>query len=116
MAKINLAKLASGNRHTVNVTLHFEDHNGGGKTTEQMRVVYRGTSLREGRELQEKLKTIPDERDQLIEALTRTVLELPDLEDQGQPVPVTPEFFNTLDTYYLNRINQAIQDDRSGND
>jgi hypothetical protein len=43
------------------------------------------------------------------------VLELPDITDNGQPVAPTAEFFATLDTYYLNRINQAIQDDRSGN-
>jgi hypothetical protein len=42
------------------------------------------------------------------------VIELPDLIDNNQPVQATKEFWDTLDTYYLNRIYQAITDDRSG--
>jgi hypothetical protein len=116
MAKIELAKLKSGARHTVKVTLAFEEN--GKSNTEQMRVVYRGVSLDEALDHAAKVAAAPEEAEKrhwLIEALVNTVLELPDLIDDGHAVPPTAEFFSTLDTYYLNRINQAIVDDRSGN-
>jgi hypothetical protein len=114
MAKIEINKIKSGGRHTVKVTLSFEDN---GKTsTEQMRVVYRGISLDEGEQIEAQFNATPDKRQALIDALVHNVIELPDVVDNGQPVPPSAEFFATLDTYYLNRINQAITDDRQGNE
>jgi hypothetical protein len=112
-SKIDLKKLRSGGRHTVTVNLQFEEN--GNKMTEQMRVVYRGVSLRDGAQIEDRYAKMEDKREALIEALVANVVELPDVQDNGQPVQPTAEFFGTLDTYYLNRINQAIQDDRAGN-
>lgn len=112
MPKIELAKM-KGARHTVKVPLKFEEN---GKTnTEQFSVVYRGVSLTEAVVLQEELEASEDKRETMIKQLTETVLELPDVVDQGVPVQPTAEFFETLDTYFLFRINQAITDDRQGN-
>lgn len=115
MSKIDLAKLRSGGRHTTTARLVFENGDGT-KTTEEMRIVYRGVSLREGQEIENRVDALAesDKRQALIDALCAVVLELPDVEDAGAPVKPDQEFFATLDTYYLNRINQAIQDDRQG--
>jgi hypothetical protein len=114
MGKLDIAKFKAGSRHTVKVTLQFEDPNGT-STTEQIKVVYRGISLEEGEAIEAKFRADENQRHALIEALAANVLELPDIIENGQPVPPSPEFFSTLDTYYLNRINQAITDDRQGN-
>jgi hypothetical protein len=116
MAKIEINKIKSGGRHTVKVTLSFEDNGNGKSTTEQMRVVYRGISLDEGEQIEAQFNATTNKRQALIDALVHNVVELPDLVDNGQPVPPSAEFFATLDTYYLNRINQAITDDRQGNE
>jgi hypothetical protein len=113
VAKLDLAKFKSGGKHTVKVTLNFETN--GHNSTEQIKVIYRGISLEEGEALEVKFQAMENKRQALIELLAQTVIELPDISDNGQPVAPTAEFFATLDTYYLNRINQAIQDDRSGN-
>jgi ABC-type Na+ transport system ATPase subunit NatA len=118
MGKIDLQRLRSGGRHTVKVVLSFEDQNGAGdKKTETMRVVYRGISLSEGQVIEDRLDAASEakKRETLIEVLAEAVIELPDVTDNGEPVKADREFFSTLDTYYLNRINQAIQDDRAGN-
>lgn len=116
MSKLNLQKLkaTAGSRHTATVKLPFEDAATGKVTTEEMRVVYRGVSLREGAEIEARAEAASDERAALVAALCEVVIELPDVEDNGQPVKVSAEFFETLDTFYLNRINRAIQEDRQG--
>lgn len=114
MAKIDLSKIKSGGRHTVKVSLSFEEN--GRSTTEQIRVVYRGISLDEGQEIEAQFNATPDKRQALIDALVHNVVELPDIVDGAAPVQPSAEFFATLDTYYLNRINQAITDDRQGNE
>lgn len=113
MGKLDIAKFKSGSRHTVKVTLHFEDN--GTSSTEQIRVVYRGISLEEGEAIEAKFKANENRRQALVDALAANVVELPDIIDNGAPVAPTVEFWATLDTYYLNRINQAITDDRQGN-
>ncbi len=116
MKPIELKRLVSGGRHTVVVRLPFEDK-GGTETFEEMRVVYRGTSLREGGEIEAKAiaeAATTDQRTALINVLTEVVMELPDIVDNGQPIKPTADFFATLDTFYLNRINAAIQEDRQG--
>lgn len=113
MAKLDIAKFRSGARHTVKITLHFEDN--GTSSTEQIKVVYRGISLEEGAAIEAKFTANEDRRQALIEVLAANVVELPDIVDNGAPVAPTAEFWAELDTYYLNRINQAITDDRQGN-
>ena len=113
MSKVNLKRLSSGSRHTVTVKLTFEDN--GAVTTEEMRVVYRGVSLREGAEIEARVEAMTNRREALIAALCEVVLELPDVvDDGGAAVKPSAEFFATLDTFYLNRINTAIQEDRQG--
>jgi len=115
MAKLELKRLTSGGRHSVVVNLPFEDKQGN-VTNEQMRVVYRGVSLREGAQLEERVnaEALTDERAALANALAAVVVELPDMVNEGAPVEPTAEFFATLDTFYLNRINAAIREDRNG--
>jgi hypothetical protein len=107
--KIDLTRLRGGNRHTVKVT--FTTENGdGAKTNETMRVVYRGESLAEEQErTAQPGHTIAD-------YLAQSVVELPDVSENGEPVKPDREFFATLDTYMLTRIWQAIMDDRMGNE
>jgi hypothetical protein len=115
MAKIELARMVAA-RHTVKLPLKFEGNGAGDKTTtEQISIVYRGVSLIEADEFAEKLQTSNDRRQTMIDQLAATVVELPDIVDNGAPVTPTPEFFQTLDTYFLFRIGQAIIDDRQGN-
>lgn len=113
MSKMNVKRLASGGRHTVVVKLPFEDEKGN-LTHEEMRVVYRGVSLREGAAMEARAEATADKRDAVIAALCEVVLDLPDVEDDGRAVKPSAEFFATLDTFYLNRINDAIQEDRRG--
>lgn len=112
---IELGKLKSGGRHTVRVSLPFEDDKGK-VTTQEMRVVYRGVSLTEGTEIEERAnrQALTDERTALAQALAEVVIELPDIVEGGQPVKLTADFFMGLDTFYLNRINAAIREDRQG--
>jgi hypothetical protein len=101
-------------RHTVTLNLGFEDN--GTKKTEQCRVIYRGLSILDGSEIDERLDKTNDKREALVEWLTAIVIELPDIiEDNGSPVTPDREFFSMLDTFYLYRINSAIQNDRVGN-
>src|SRR2546428_5670520 len=116
MGKIDFKRIKSGGRHTVVVKLPFEDA-AGNVTTEEMRVVYRGVSLHEGAEIEaeaiaEEART--DQRTALVNVLAGAVVALPDVIDGDKPVEPTPDFFSTLDTFYLNRINAAIQQDRQG--
>ena len=113
--KIELKALGSGGRHTVVVHLPIEDPQGKIETTE-MRVIYRGVSLREGAAIEARAtaEAQTDERAALANALAEVVVELPDLVNNGAAVEPTAEFFATLDTFYLNRINAAIREDRAG--
>jgi hypothetical protein len=116
MSKLNLSRFKSGGRHTVVVKLPFEDPTTGKVVTEEMRVVYRGVSLRDSQEIEDRVNAAgeDDERKGLVAALCEAVIELPDLEDNGQPVQPSVEFFETLDTFFLNRIGRAIREDRQG--
>jgi hypothetical protein len=109
--KIDLNRLR-GAQHTVKLLVDLEDN--GTKQKETIRIVYRGRSLQEGPEIEAKLEQIDDEREKLIEALCMTVIELPDIVDDGAPVKPDRDFFAGLDTYFLHRMNQAISDDRQG--
>lgn len=111
VSKIDLNRFKN-NKHTVRVNLTFEDN--GHSSTESMRVIYRGISFADAERLDERYNKAPSVREGTIEFLADVVIELPDLIDNNQPVQATKEFWDTLDTYYLNRIYQAITDDRSG--
>lgn len=113
--KISVARVSTGARHTVTIPLVLEDEAGNVETIEA-RVVYRGISLKDGELLDEELGKLKTVREQNIFALSSVVIALPDFVDEGgEPVKPTAEFFDTLDTAVLNRIDQAIQDDRSPN-
>jgi len=109
--KIDLNRLR-GAQHTVKLVIDLEEN--GSRSKETIRIVYRGRSLQEGPEIEAQLERINDEREKLIEALVMTVIELPDIVENGEPVKPDREFFAGLDTYFLHRMNQAIADDRQG--
>jgi hypothetical protein len=110
---MDLKKLISGGRHTAVIKLPFEDADGK-VVNEDLLVVYRGVSLREGRAIQERVEAEADERKSLVAALLEVVIELPGVMEDGHPVKLTPEFFEAMDTFYLNRINAGIHEDRQG--
>lgn len=112
--KISVARLTTDARHTVRVPLTLEDDAGNVEQIEA-RVVYRGISLREGAALGEALegKTL---REAHVTMLSTMVVALPDfVDDSGDPVAPTADFFDGLDTAVLNRINNAIEEDRDPN-
>lgn len=113
--KISVARLTSQARHTVIVPLTLEDEAGNVEKVDA-RVVYRGISLKEGAALDEQLEKLPDNRAKLVFILTSNVISLPDfVGDGGDPVEPTHEFFDALDTVVLNRIHDAITEDRNPN-
>lgn len=107
---IKLSKLGTANaRHTVRVKLPFADGE------QEIRIVYRGRSIREYTELDQKYKAVSDV-EALPQILAEEILEMPDVvDDGGKDVPITPELFQGIDSWALNRIRKAIQDDRLGN-
>jgi hypothetical protein len=113
MGQIDLQRMTGRTRHTVVVKLPFEDDKGN-VTTEELRVVYRGVSLNEGAEIQARAEAESDARAALVNALSEVVIALPDVVNDGQPVAPDADFFRQLDTFFLNRINAAIQEDRQG--
>lgn len=108
MSKIQLNRLsnAANARHTVKVALPFDSGE------ETMRVVYRGRSIRDGLELEQKYEG-RDANEALPEVLAEEVIELPDVMDGETPVQPTAEFFATLDLFVLHRIARAIREDRT---
>jgi hypothetical protein len=108
--KIQIARLTNtaGARHTVKVKLPLD----GGE--EEIRVVYRGLSLRDSVELEKKFEQ-EDFNSALPKLLAEHIIELPDIVDGETPVAPTVEFFETLDTFVLHRINKAIREDRTAN-
>lgn len=110
--KIKLGQLTNTAtaRHTVVVKLPLAEGE------EELRVIYRGLSLRDSSEM-EKLYEDWEDRDKALCAfLAQNIMALPDVinEEQEEVLP-TAEFFETLDTFVLHRINQAIREDRLGN-
>lgn len=108
--QIQLARLTrtADARHTVNVPIAIEDSEG----DVEIRVVYRGMSIREWAALQKKYEG-SDVNDVLPQLLADQVVELPDILDGEKPVAPTVEFFQTLDTFVLHRISKAIREDRT---
>jgi hypothetical protein len=118
MSKLQLSRLTNtaAARHTVTVKLPLAG-DGGVVKEEQMDVVYRGMSLREMTEMEERLAKLPeDDATRLAMALAETVVGLPGVEgEEGAAVEPSVEFFQTLDVFVLHRINKTIREDRTAN-
>lgn len=99
--------------HTVTVTLPLANETGV-VVEEKIRVVYRGFSLRESKALEDKYDGRPMD-EALPELLAENIESLPDILDGEAPVKITPDFFASLDTFVLHRINKAVREDRSAN-
>jgi hypothetical protein len=109
--KIGVARISSEARHTVTVKLTLEDEAGNVEQVDA-RVVYRGMSLRASAALRERLEEM-DPRVQLVKGLAATVIALPDfVGGEGEAVEPSEEFFDTLDSVVLNKISDAIAEDR----
>jgi hypothetical protein len=116
MSKLQVGRLTNTDaaRHTVVVKLPIADAQGVVRD-EEIRVVYRGMSIREAAALDEKYDSVPAEQ-ALPEVLAANIAALPDIvgEDDA-PIEPSVEFFQTVDGFVLNRIRKAIDNDRLGN-
>jgi len=116
MSKLQVGRLTNTNaaRHTVVVKLPIADDQGVVRE-EEIRVVYRGLSIREAAAIDEKYDNVPAEQ-ALPEVLAANIVALPDVVgDDDKPIEPSVEFFQTVDAFALNRIRRAIDNDRLGN-
>ena len=94
-------------RRTVKVKLAFEAD--GERRVEEVRVVYRGMSLKFAREFE---GASDEDRQEVITQLTKIVVGLPDiLGDDDQPIAPTADFFESLEIENLRTISDAIGND-----
>lgn len=112
---IKLRELQNQGRLTREVTVPFiyRDDNGVEQTTE-MRVRYWSFSIAETREYQSKLEAMQrgDLSSTLADILALLIAELPDVvDDNGNPVQVTPELLSQINIVNLRAIDRAISED-----
>jgi hypothetical protein len=113
---IKLSQLQNGQQRLtreVEVPFIIRDENGE-ERTENVRIRYYSFSIRETREYQKRVENLQANggTGSLGEILAYMIAEIPDLvDDDGNPVPVTPELMEQINVINLRAIDRAISED-----